>query len=95
MPAYLVAIVDVKNVDAYMEYAKRANAACAKYGGRFLLRGVPAQVLEGVPPGNRLVVSEWESLDQARAYYNSPEYAEAKARRQGVADATLMLFDGL
>ena len=95
MPAYLVSIVNVKNPDAYMEYAKRANLAAAKYGGRFLLRGVPAQVLEGAPPGNRVVVSEWESLDQARAYYNSPEYAEAKAKRQGIADATILLFDGI
>jgi uncharacterized protein (DUF1330 family) len=95
MPAYLVAIVNVKNADAYMEYAKRANVAAAKYGGRFLLRGAPAQILEGVQPGNRVVVSEWESLDKARAYYNSPEYAEAKAKRQGVADATIMLFDGI
>jgi uncharacterized protein (DUF1330 family) len=59
------------------QYAKRANQAAAKYGA----------------PGERFVVSEWESADKARAYYNSPEYAEAKAKRVNVAEATIMLFE--
>jgi uncharacterized protein (DUF1330 family) len=73
MPAYLVSIVDVKNPQQYMEYAKAANEAAAKHGGRFLLRGMPLEILEGIAPGNRMVVSEWESPEQARAYYRSPE----------------------
>ena len=95
MPAYLVSIVNVKNPDAYMAYAKAANAAAAAHDGKFLLRGMPLEVLEGVPPGNRVVVSQWESVDKARAYYNSPEYAKAKARRKGVADVVILLFDGV
>ena len=95
MPAYLISIVNVKHADQYMEYAARANRAAAKYGGKFLLRGAPLQVLEGKAPGERVVVSEWGSADQARAYYNSPEYAEAKAKRLHVAEATIMLFEGI
>lgn len=95
MPAYLVSIVNVKNQEQYMEYATRANKAAAKYGGRFLLRGAPLEILEGRPPGERVVVSEWDSADQARTYYNSPEYAEAKAKRAGIAEAAIMLFGGL
>jgi uncharacterized protein (DUF1330 family) len=95
MPAYLISIVNVKDPDKYLEYAKAANQAAAKHGGRFLLRGTPLEVLEGVPPGNRVVVSEWESAEQARAYYRSPEYAEAKKKRQGVAEATILLFEGV
>jgi len=85
MPVYLISIVNVKHPEKYMEYATRANQAAAKYGGRFLLRGAPLEVLEGRAPGERVVVSEWESAEQARAYYNSPEYAEA----------TIMLFEGV
>lgn len=95
MPAYLVSIVNVKNPDMYMEYARAANQAAARHGGKFLLRGTPLEVLEGVPSGNRVVVSEWESADQARAYYRSPEYAEARKKRHGVADATILLFEGV
>jgi uncharacterized protein (DUF1330 family) len=51
-------------------------------------------VLEGVAPGNRVVVSEWESADKARSYYQSPEYAQAKAKRQGgVAEVAILLFE--
>ena len=95
MPAYLISVVNVKDPAQYMEYATRANKAAAKYGGKFLLRGAPLEVLEGRAPGERVVVSEWESAEQARAYYNSPEYAQAKAKRAGIAEATIMLFEGL
>jgi uncharacterized protein (DUF1330 family) len=66
MPAYLISVVNVKDPTQYMEYATRANKAAAKYGGKFLLRGAPLQVLEGRAPGERVVVSEWESADQAQ-----------------------------
>ena len=95
MPAYLVSIVNVKDQNQYMEYATRANKAAAKYGDKFLLRGAPLAVLEGRAPGERVVVSEWQSAEQARAYYNSPEYAEAKSKRAGIAEASIMLFEGL
>jgi uncharacterized protein (DUF1330 family) len=52
-------------------------------------------VLEGALPGNRVVVSQWESADKARAYYRSPEYAEAKKKRQGAAEAAMLLFEGV
>ena len=96
MPAYLVSIVDVKDPSRYIEYAEAANQAVAKYGGRFLLRGIPLEVLEGIAPGNRVVVSEWQSVEQARTYYRSPEYEQAKAKRRGgVAEAAILLFEGV
>jgi uncharacterized protein (DUF1330 family) len=95
MPAYLVSIVTVNDPERYLQYARTANEAAARYGGKFLLRGMPIEVLEGIAPGNRVVVSEWESADKARAYYRSPEYAQAKAKRQGgVAEAAVLLFEG-
>lgn len=63
MPAYLVSIVNVRDPDGYQEYATAANQAAAKLGGKFLLRGRPLEVLKGVAPGNRMVVSEWESAN--------------------------------
>ena len=96
MPAYLISVVNVNNPTQYVEYATRANQAAEKYGGKFLLRGAPLQVLEGRAPGMRIVVSEWQSAERARAYYHSPEYTEAKAKRAGgVAEANIMLFEGL
>jgi uncharacterized protein (DUF1330 family) len=87
MDDYLVSIVDVKDPERYMEYVRAANAAAAKYGGTFLLRGVPDETLEGNETGKRIVVSKWNSPEAARAYYQSAEYAAAKAKRpRDVAD---------
>ena len=68
----------------------------AQMCGTFVLRGTPVEILEGTPSSNRLVVSEWPSLEAARAYYHSSEYAAAKTLRQGgVAEAEIMLFEGV
>jgi uncharacterized protein (DUF1330 family) len=93
MPAYLVSIVNVKDEARYMEYAKAATIAVQQYGGRILLRGSPKAVLEGNLPANRIVVSEWKNEADARNYYMSAEYAEAKVfRGGGVAEVSIALF---
>ena len=93
MSAYLVSIVNVKDEAHYMEYAKAATLAVEQYGGRILLRGSPKAVLEGSLPANRVVVSEWKSEADARTYFSSAEYAEAKVfRGGGVADVAIALF---
>ena len=86
MPAYLVSIVEVKQLELYVEYAKAANQAAAKHGGKFLLRGAPTKVLEGTFTGNRVVVSEWENVDKARAYYT-----HRNTRRQRPSERVTLL----
>ena len=58
MPAYIVAVVNITNPEAYDEYRKLAGPAAQKYGGRFLARGGRSEVLEGSFPGARVVVVE-------------------------------------
>jgi len=94
MPAYLVAIINVTNSDAYAEYAKLAGPANQKYGGRFLARGGKSEVLEGSIAGSRIVVAEFESFDQAKKFYHSPEYQAARQKRLGAADFSMVLVDG-
>ena len=76
MTAYWMSSVNVTNADEYGEYAKLAGPAIAKHGGKFLARGGKSVTFEGEEFG-RLVVIEFDSLNQAVAAYNSPEYAEA------------------
>ncbi len=63
MTAYLVALVDVTDPDAYQEYAKRTPAAAEKYGGRFIARGGRSLTLEGDPAPGRMVVLEFHKID--------------------------------
>jgi uncharacterized protein (DUF1330 family) len=95
MAVYVVSVVNIKNPEQYQEYAKLAPAAVAKFGGRFLARGGINAVLEGGLPANRVVVTEFPSAEQARAFYNSTEYQSARQKRINAADFTMMLVDGL
>ena len=91
---YWIARVDVKNPDAYKKYVEGTAVAFEKYGARFLARGGRTQALEGVARA-RNVVTEFDSLEQAVACYNSPEYQRAKAFREGAAEAEIIVVEGV
>ena len=94
MSAYLVAIVDVTDMDRYSVYMQHTPRVVAQYGGRFIARGAAPLTLEG--PGNELrnVVIEFDSADDAVAFYNSPEYGRCKELRAGAATGQFFVLDG-
>lgn len=94
MAGYIVSNVEVFNNDAYGEYGKLAPDAIKKYGGEFLTRGGAAEVLEGGWQAHRVVIIRFDSVDQAKAMYNSPEYQAAKEKREGAADFNMMVVEG-
>lgn len=94
MPAYVIAQINVTDAAKYQEYAKLAGPASAKYGGKFLVRGGDKTVLEGNIPYTRIVINEFESVEQAKKFYNSPEYQEAKSKRIGAADFNMIVVEG-
>jgi uncharacterized protein (DUF1330 family) len=94
MKAYWLAHIEVKNPEQYGEYTRRAPAAFAKYGGRFLARGGRAIALEGRETPPRNVVIEFDSYEQALACYHSAEYQEACGYRQGAAYAEVIIVEG-
>jgi uncharacterized protein (DUF1330 family) len=51
--------------------------------------------MEGTWSPRRLVVVEFPSVEQAKAWWNSPEYAEAKALRQATSDSQLLIAEGV
>ncbi|MCC5984588.1 MAG: DUF1330 domain-containing protein [Rhodobacteraceae bacterium] len=91
--AYWVAHVDVRDPDAYERYRTANAAAFRKYGARFLVRGGAQDVREGASRA-RTVVLEFADLATARACYDSPEYQAAKALRDPVSDADLVIVEG-
>jgi uncharacterized protein (DUF1330 family) len=95
MAAYLIAHLQVRDPTAFGAYTSRTPAIIAKYGGRFLVRGGQAETVEGEARNQRIVVVEFPSMEAARAFYHSPEYAEAKRFRTPVSDAHLVLVPGI
>ena len=90
---YWVAQVDVHDPQAYAAYRQANAVAFAKYGARFLVRGGAGVVREGAAR-SRVVVIEFDSLATAMACYDSPEYQAAKALRDPVSVADLVIVEG-
>jgi uncharacterized protein (DUF1330 family) len=95
MPAYVVVQVSVRDADTYARYRDLAPPSISAYGGRYLARGGATTTLEGEWTPTRLVILEFPSAERARAWWDSPEYAEAKALRQSSAETEMVLIDGV
>jgi uncharacterized protein (DUF1330 family) len=84
----------VKDADKLAAYAKLAGPAIAAGGGRFLARGMPAQVYEyGL--AERTVLIEFDSVERARAVHDSPDYQAALAALAGGAERDLRIIEGV
>lgn len=95
MPAYLIARVQVTDWDRYREYTKLTPGAIAQFGGRFIVRGGQTLTLEGPAETGRVVVIEFPTFDQAKAFYDSDEYRRARKLREGAATGQFVLVDGV
>lgn len=94
--AYWIAFYhSIKNPDAFAAYAKVAPAAIQAAGGRFVVRGNPAKIYEqGL--AQRVVMIEFDSLEQAVAAHDGPGYQEAlKVLGKGSVERDLRIVEGL
>jgi uncharacterized protein (DUF1330 family) len=94
MPAYVIADVQVTDPAAYEPYRPLAAASIARFGGRFIVRGGNADLLEGTPAPERIVVIEFADAETARRWYRSEEYQAAVKIRQAASRGRLILVEG-
>ena len=95
MSAYLLVDCTVTNPEKYEAYKRLAALAVERHGGRYLVRGGEMVVLEGAWRPNRVVVLEFPSLARAKAFYDSPEYADARVVREGAAQMNMVAVGGI
>lgn len=95
MSAYVVVQVRVKDAERYAQYRAMSPDSIAKYGGRFIARGGTTETLEGDWDPGRLVLLEFPDMATARAWWASPEYADAKALRHATAESAMVLIEGV
>ena len=95
MPAYLLVRAKVTDMQQYREYMKLTPAIVEKYGGQFIIRGGDPVVLEGPEISDRIVMLKFDSVDTARRMYNSDEYQAAIKVREGAAEASFIVMEGL
>jgi len=95
MAAFMVITAQIHDRAKFIGgYAAVAAELTARFGGEYVVRAPGLSVLEGEHPGGSLVVSKWPDKAAALAFWNSPEYAEARKLRQGVADCQVLLVQG-
>ena len=94
MAAYIVVEVEVLDSARYENYKPMVPPSLAPYGGRFMVRGGKTETLEGTWSPKRFVIIEFPSLEKAKAWWASEEYAEAKALRQATARTQMIVVEG-
>ena len=101
MAAYMIVTAAIHEREKFIAgYGAAAGALVDKFGGEYLIRGPGVELLEGefagAPriDGASVVISKWPNREAARAFWNSPEYAEVKKLREGLADVQVLLIDG-
>ncbi|MEH2590588.1 DUF1330 domain-containing protein [Bradyrhizobium sp. AZCC 1721] len=95
MPAYVISEVEMRDAEGFEAYRIIAAKTIAQYGGRYLVRGGAATLIEGSPPPKVIIVVEFPTMERLREWYASPEYAEALRVRQTALDRRLVFVEGV
>ena len=94
MTAYVHVNIRIKDPARQAALVPRFQAALQAAGGRILHFGLVAETLEGdVAPLPLAGVFEFPTLDQAMAFYRSPEYAPIKFERDAAQEARMFVVD--
>ena len=92
---YWIACVNVKNQDEFKKYVDLAGPAVNLHGGKFLVRGGKVLNIEG-KQYERIVVSVFDSPENAKECYESKEYQHAYSfLNDEVADRIIHIAEGL
>jgi uncharacterized protein (DUF1330 family) len=92
--AYLIADVQVTDPAQYEHYRKFSSEAMGVHGAKVLVRGGETTPLEGRTPG-RTVLLEFPDVAAAQAFYDSAEYGQARAAREGAAIMNMFIVQGV
>lgn len=91
---YLIAHIRVRDKEAFEEFKQLSGEAIKAHNGKVLVRNPDPDHREGAAQGLAIVI-EFESLDAARAFYDSDAYSDARAVREKIAETDLILAEGL
>ena len=95
MSAYVISDIEIRDPVLIAEYRALAQDSIALYGGRYLARGGAIEPVEGGWNPKSIVIVEFPDMERARAWYRSPEYAEALKVRRNALNRRLIFVDGV
>jgi len=91
---YVIAHAVVTDPEAWGQYVAKSKIALDKFGGKPIVRGGRYEIIEGNGVA-RNVILEFPSYEDALGYARSPEYAEAKALREGAGSIDIVVVEGV
>ena len=95
MAAYVISDVRPRDPALLEQYRAIAQDSIVRYGGRYLARGGAIDAVEGGWTPGMVIIVEFPSMERARQWYRSPEYAEALRLRAGALDRRLVFVEGV
>jgi uncharacterized protein (DUF1330 family) len=95
MAAYVISEVEPRDAALFEQYRAMAPATVAHYGGRYIVRGGEAALVEGGPAPKTIVIVEFPTMARAREWYASPEYAECLKVRADALERRLLFVEGV
>ena len=95
MAAYIIASIEVTDPEQFEVYRGQVPPTIERHGGKYLVRGGAVEVVEGDRPARRTVVLEFESLEQARGWYYSDDYAGPKELRMASTISDVLIVEGV
>jgi uncharacterized protein (DUF1330 family) len=92
---YLVAEIDVMDPNTYQKYAAQVPGTLTPFNAQYLVRGGKTTSLEGEAPPKRFVILAFDSVEKARAWYDSPAYSAIRPIRQSAAKTRSFIAEGV
>jgi uncharacterized protein (DUF1330 family) len=93
MAAYVIVEIDVTDPEGAEEYRRLAAPTVTASGGRYLVRGGRMEVLEGDRQPKRIVVVQFDDMEQA--WWGSEEYTPIKEIRYRTARSRMIMVEGI
>ena len=94
MTAYIINEIWVSDPEVFQTYAVQVPPIIEQYGGRYVVRGGPVHMVDGDRQPDRVVVLEFPSVDQARAWRSSPEYTAVLPIRNASSTSRVFIVEG-
>jgi uncharacterized protein (DUF1330 family) len=95
MPAYVITKIEIHDPDAFQAYVKASPPTIRKFGGHHISRGAEADVLEGEGNKFRNGIIQFATAEDARAWYDSPDYQEVRKLREKCSTAHFYTVAGI
>ena len=89
MAAYVIYECEVLDAERYEAYKPKAAASVQAAGGRYIVRGGDAEVLEGEAPASRTVVVEFPDRETARKWYTGQMYSGLSHFRRWLGEGNM------